>query len=146
MFDSDFETQFEKRRFKVIVPHIPYLPSDQDVQVSYQRVKDDGELYKYIKLKAFPLDDATYSYSESVDVLEIFTSRWQHGRCDPWTAPYSKAVGEPAVSFTLSEFKANKDASKLLEKFCRKRKRKDGLGGKLFAEQEEPDDNEELLD
>lgn len=147
MSDVEFEEQFAYRRFKVVVPHVPYLPSDQIVQASYQRIKDDGELYKFIKLKVFPLDDVTYTYQEAVDVLEIFTSRWQHGRCDPWTAPYAKAVGDPEVSFTLIEFKANKDASKLLEKFCKKRKRKDGLGGKMFAKEEIlEEDNDDTID
>lgn len=115
-----------------MVPHVPYLPSDQIVPVSYNRIKDDEAFYQFIKLKTFPLDDATYSYEEAVDVLEIFTSRWQHGREDPWTEPYAKAVGDAEFTFTLAEFKTNKDAAKLLEKFCRNRKRKDGLGGKLF--------------
>ena len=122
-------------RFKVVVPHVPYLPSDQVVPVSYNRIKDDEAFYQYIKLKSFPLDDTTYSYEEAVDVLEIFTSRWQHGKEDPWTEPYAKAVSSDTTTqftFTLAEFKTNKDAAILLEKFCRNRKRKDGLGGKLF--------------
>jgi hypothetical protein len=97
-------------------------------------------------LKSFPLDDASYSYSEAVDVLEIFTSRWQHTRCDPWTEPYAKAMGEPEVTFTLTEFKNNKDADVLLEKFCKNRKRKDGLGGKMFARQEQDDEEDDPLD
>jgi hypothetical protein len=135
---------FPGRRFKVVVPHVPYLPSDQDVQVSYSRVRDDGEFYQFIKLKAFPLDEASYSYQEAVDVLEIFTSRWQHGRCDLWTEPYAKAIGDPEVTFTLTEFKLSSDAVKLLEKFCRNRKRKDGLGGKLFSHHETEDDDDTL--
>ena len=135
---------FPSRRFKVVVPHVPYLPSDQDVPVSYSRVKDDGEFYQFIKLKVFPLDEASYSYQESVDVLEIFTSRWQHGKCDLWTEPYAKAIGDPEVTFTLTEFKSSSDAVKLLEKFCRNRKRKDGLGGKLFSCQKIEDDDATL--
>lgn len=146
MADCDFETKFKDRRFKVVVPHIPYLPSDQVVQASYQQIKDDGEFYKYIRLKSFPLDDASYSYAEAVDVLEIFTSRWQHTRCDPWTEPYAKAMGEPEVTFTLTEFKNNKDADVLLEKFCKNRKRKDGLGGKMFARQDQDDEEDDPLD
>jgi hypothetical protein len=146
MSNYDFESMFKARRFKVVVPHVPYLPSDQVIQVSYQQIKDDGEFYKYIRLKAFPLDDLSYSYAEAVDVLEIFTSRWQHGRCDPWTEPYAKAVGDPEVTFTLTEFKNNKDADVLLEKFCKNRKRKDGLGGKMFAKTECEDAEDDLLD
>jgi hypothetical protein len=137
--------QQSEERFKVVVPHVPYLPSDQVVPVSYNRIKDDEAFYQYIKLKSFPLDDATYSYEEAVDVLEIFTSRWQHGREDPWTEPYAKAVGNCEFTFTLAEFKTNKDAAILLEKFCRNRKRKDGLGGKLFdvsAETQEEEDDD----
>jgi hypothetical protein len=145
MSSSDFELKFKDRQFKVVVPHVPYLPSDQQVKINYLQIKDDGEFYRYVKLKIFPLDDVTYTYAEAVDVLEIFVSRWQHGRYDPWTEPYAKAVGDPEIAFTLSEFKNNEDAAKLLEKFCKKRKRKDGLGGKLFAKPEELDD-EDFLD
>ena len=72
MLNADFEKQFKKRRFKVVVPHTPYLPSDQIVKMPFQQIKDDGEFYRYIVLKSFPLDDFTYSYDEAVDVLEIF--------------------------------------------------------------------------
>ena len=133
MLNADFEKQFKQRQFKVVVPHTPYLPSDQVVKMPFQQIKDDGEFYKYIVLKSFPLDDVTYSYDEAIDVLEIFTTRWQNGRCDPWTEPYAKAFGNPEVSFTLTEFKNSKDADILLKKFCKNRKRKEGLGGKLFA-------------
>jgi hypothetical protein len=146
MHDTGFESRFKNRLFKVVVPHVPYLPSDQVTPASYQRIKDDDQFYKYIKLKIFPLDDLTYSYQEAVDVLEIFTARWLHGNSDPWTEPYAKAVGDPEITFTLSEFKNNKDADILLEKFCKNRKRKDGLGGKIFAKQEEEEDHDELLD
>lgn len=143
---EDFIKNFKDRVFKVVVPHIPYLPSDQEVKVSYNKVKDDGEIYAFIRLKAFPLDEKSYSYKEAIDVLEIFNSRWQHTRCDPWTEPYAKAIGEPEFTFTLTEFRNYKDAAVMLEKFCRNRKRKDGLGGKLFSEVDTCDDNEDLDD
>ena len=143
---NDFELKFKDRQFKVVVPYVPYLPSDQEIKINYLQVKDDGEFYKYIKLKIFPLDDITYTYQEAVDVLEIFVSRWQHGRNDPWTEPYAKAVGDPEITFTLSEFKNNEDAVELLEKFCKKRKRKDGLGGKLFSKTEEQEEDDDLFD
>jgi hypothetical protein len=147
MEETELEKTFKDRRFKVLVPHVPYLPSDQEIKVNFKQVKDDEEFYKYIRLKIFPLDDVTYSFSEAVDVLEIFTSRWQHGRSDPWTEPYAKAVGDPEATFTLSELAGSKDAYRLLEKFCKNRKRKDGLGGKLFvrqdSEEEDGDDYEE---
>ena len=143
---EDFLKTFLDRHFKVVVPHIPYLPSDQEVKVNYRQVKDDREIYAFIKLKTFPLDDKTYTYKEAIDVLEIFNSRWQHTRADPWTEPYAKAMGPPEVTFTLTEFRNYKDASVMLEKFCRNRKRKDGLGGRLFAHNEELEGLEDLSD
>lgn len=143
---SNFESKFKDKRFKVVVPHIPYLPSDQVVQASYQRIKDDEQFYKYIRLKSFPLDDVTYSYEEAIDVLEIFTSRWLNGNSDPWTEPYAKSTGEHEFTFTLTEFKNSEDADKLLEKFCKKRKRKEGLGGKIFSKQEEEEETDDIFD
>lgn len=143
MEETEIEKTFKDRRFKVVVPHIPYLPSDQEAKVNFKDVKDDEQFYRFIKLKAFPLDEVTYTFSEAIDVLEIFTSRWQHGRCDAWTEPYAKAVGEPEHTFTLSEIIGNKDANKLLEKFCKNRKRKDGLGGKMFAKQDSDEEESE---
>ena len=137
---------FVDRHFKVVVPYIPYLPSDQEVKINYSQIKDDRETYAFIKLKTFPLDDKTYTYGEAIDVLEIFNSRWQHTRADPWTEPYAKAIGPPEVTFTLTEFRNYKDASVMLEKFCRNRKRKDGLGGRLFAHNEELEGPEDLSD
>jgi hypothetical protein len=133
-------------RFKVVVPHIPYLPSDQDLPVSYQRVNDDKPVFQYIKLKSFPLDDASYSYEEAIDVLEIFTSRWQLGRCDPLTEPYAKAISDSSVTFTLMEFKSTEDAEDLLLKFCKNRKRKEGLGGRMFSSKQDEDDQSDTDD
>lgn len=143
---EDFLKNFKDRCFKVVVPHIPYLSSDQDVKVNYSQVKDDREIYAFIRLKTFPLDEQTYTYQEAIDVLEIFNSRWQHTRADPWTEPYAKAVGDPEVTFTLTEFKNYKDASVMLEKFCRNRKRKDGLGGRLFAAHDESEHDDDSSD
>lgn len=139
----DFSKLTDKQ-FRVVVPHIPYLPSDQPVKVSYSRIKDNSNTYAYLLLKSFPLDDKTYSYEEAIDVLEIFTSRWHHTPMDPWTEPYAQVVSvDQDFTFTLAEFRLSEDASEMLKKFCKNRKRKEGLGGKLFEIEvpEEPEDD-----
>jgi hypothetical protein len=140
-------SKLEDKQFKVVVPHVPYLPSDQPVKVSYSRIKDGAKVYDFLLLKSFPLDDKTYSYQEAIDVLEIFTSRWNHTDKDPWTEPYAKVVSvSEEFTFTLSEFSMSQDAAEMLQKFCKNRKRKDGLGGKLFEIEDTEEDDHDFLD
>lgn len=113
----------ESRRYRVVVFYHPYLPSSIRGTPSRLSEKDTDRI-RMVCVTSYPFGKDSYTYDQAVDVLSIFTARWQAGGGEPCMEPYAESVEAapgpdgPPRRFTLADVVGSRRADALLKRLA----------------------------